>query len=248
MANKFGPQVDLGSNDELLWFWIRNNPPPALYFCHHSQFAASSARQVLPVEPDWLIEAMGVINFDTAQNNIEGPFPVGKGRVEIKSRPIMPGGNSRITMIDDSRGIVLQEDVYDVKGIRIASAVMSKHLHDPASERTLPRHVEIQWPTTHFSLSIDMADLKINQLTAPPADLFTKPTYPGYNEVDLRNPTASSCPARAARTKARRRRDIDRRRRHSRQPENPNGRCSRSDIHNRRPVKDFDVVAVPMDD
>ena len=30
-----GPEVDLGSNDELFWFWVRRNEPPAVYFARH---------------------------------------------------------------------------------------------------------------------------------------------------------------------------------------------------------------------
>lgn len=42
-----GPELDLGSNDELFWFWVRREQPPALYFCRHDQFAMSPARQSL---------------------------------------------------------------------------------------------------------------------------------------------------------------------------------------------------------
>ena len=30
-----GEELDLGSNDELFWFWARRSQPPALYFCRH---------------------------------------------------------------------------------------------------------------------------------------------------------------------------------------------------------------------
>ena len=39
-----GAEVDMGSNDELFWFWIRRNPPPTLYHCRHDKFASSAAR------------------------------------------------------------------------------------------------------------------------------------------------------------------------------------------------------------
>ena len=41
-----GPELDLGSNDELFWLWVRRNQPPAVYFCRHSQFANSNIRQM----------------------------------------------------------------------------------------------------------------------------------------------------------------------------------------------------------
>ena len=85
VAQKFiGPEVDLGSNDELLWFWMKRTQPPALFYCRHEQFAVSAARQIMPVEPEWLIEALGVVTFDPA-SHIEGPFAGGQ----------RPGGDSQ---------------------------------------------------------------------------------------------------------------------------------------------------------
>ena len=169
---------------------------PALFFCRHDQFATSAARQIIPVEPEWLIEALGVVTFDPAVQHL-GPTPVGAGRLEIRTQPSVPGkGFSRITIVDDSRGLVLEQHVYDPQGVRLASAVMSRHVRDPATEVTLPRHVEIQFPPAKLELSIDMADLLINQLTADQAaQSFVKPSYSGFNEVDLAQPNGLSPPA-----------------------------------------------------
>ncbi len=195
-------ELDVGSNDQLLWFWLRRAQPPAMFYCRHEQFATSAARQIIPVEPEWLIEALGVVTFDKA-GPIEGPSPVGSGRLEVKTRSITAGtAASRLTIIDDSRGIVLEQHVYDAQGVRIASAVMSKHVRDPASGVTLPRHVEIQMPPANLTLGVDMADLQVNQLTASPQELFTKPVYEGYNEVDLGNPNGALVPSASGPSRA----------------------------------------------
>ena len=137
VAQKFmSPEVDLGSNDELLWFWLKRAQPPALLYCRHNEFAVSSARQVMPVEPEWLIEALGIVTFDPA-SQIEGPFPTGVGRLELKSK-MPPGGlaASRITIIDESRGTVLEEHVYDSRGTRLAT----RHVEQARSRSGQRRH------------------------------------------------------------------------------------------------------------
>lgn len=192
VAQKFGPEVDLGSNDTVLWFWVKRAQPPALLYCRHDQFATSAARQMIPVEPEWLIEAMGVVTLEAAQ--VEGPMPVGKGRVELRSKAAAPGGVSKVTIIDDSRGVVLEQHVYDAQGIRLATAVLSKNVHDPATGVTLPRHVEIEWPPTKFNLSVEMAELLVNQLPDQP-ELFTQPVYNGYNNIDLAQPSGQPVPS-----------------------------------------------------
>jgi hypothetical protein len=194
-GEKFGPQVDVGSNSELFWFWIAQAQPPALYFCRHEQFATSAARQIFPVEPEWLIEAFGIVSFDRSQP-IQGPSPVGSGRVEIRSRSGAPGREtSRVTIVDDSTGLVLEQHVYDARGVLLASAHLSKHALDPASGAKLPRRIHILWPAAKFEVTVDMADLQVNQLPADPRELFTKPVYSGYNEVDLAQPGLQFAPA-----------------------------------------------------
>jgi hypothetical protein len=183
-----GPEVDAGSNELLFWFWVRRNQPPAMYFCRHDQFAYSPVRQVLPVEPNWLIEALGVVSFDPNGQN-QGPTAVGAGRLQVLSLiPSSTGGFQRITIVDDSRGVVLEEHVYDRQGTRLASATLSRHMRDPATGVTLPRHVEIQWPPAKFELGIDLGDVQINRLDPNSQQLWMMPTYPGYSPVDLAQP------------------------------------------------------------
>ena len=69
-----GAEVDLGSNDQLFWYWVRRDQPPAVYFCRHEQFAASRARQAIPIDPYWLIEALGVVGFRPGTAARKGPF------------------------------------------------------------------------------------------------------------------------------------------------------------------------------
>ena len=65
--------LDLGSNDAEFWFWIRRNDPPGVYFCRHDQFAAlSPARQMIPIQPDWLIDALGVSRSSIRRCRIKG--------------------------------------------------------------------------------------------------------------------------------------------------------------------------------
>ena len=44
-----GPELDLGSNDELFWLWAARMPGSSVFFARHDQFAASRARQMLAV-------------------------------------------------------------------------------------------------------------------------------------------------------------------------------------------------------
>jgi hypothetical protein len=109
-----GPELDLGSNDELFWLWVRHNQPPAVYFCRHSQFANSNIRQMLPVEPAWLLSALGMVGIDPA-SVISGPLPSvrGSGTVELRTWLPSAGGNlQRVLLIDATRAWVVEQHIY----------------------------------------------------------------------------------------------------------------------------------------
>ena len=192
-----GPELDLGSNDELFWLWVRQNKPPALFFCRHEQFAFSNARQIMPVEPEWLIEAVGLVHFDPAEP-LEGPFPVHGDRVEIHSRkPSMMGDLRKITVVDQWDGTVVEQDLYMPDGKLLALSRTSRYKHDPLSGAALPRSVDVEWPTAELSFHLDVTDWVVNAIPPDNVSLWTKPEYPGYPNVDLADPHLQFLPAGA---------------------------------------------------
>jgi hypothetical protein len=189
-----GPEVDLGSNDELFWIWVRRNPPPALYYCRHDQFAISAARQIMPVEPQWIAEAIGLPRFDPADLP-RGPTPVGAGRVQIQSvRHSSIGDLTKVTVLDPARGIVLEQDLYDPTAHLLAASRTSDHRRDPVTGAILPRHIEIDYPSAQLTMKIDIGDLQVNTLGPQNAALWTKPVYAGYQDVNLADPNQFAQP------------------------------------------------------
>lgn len=184
-----GAELDLGSNDERFWFWLRRNQPPTLYHCRHDQFAASSARQLLPVNPEWLLDAVGMVTFDPAGQH-SAPQKTRAGDWEIRSTVNGPTGPmSKTTVVDEAHGFVLEQHLYDERNTLIASALTSKHWRDPGSGAVVPQQIDINWPSTKFSLRLDVRKWVVNSIPADPTQLFTMPTYPGWAVVDLADPS-----------------------------------------------------------
>lgn len=189
-----GPELDLGSNDELFWFWVKRSEPPAIYFCRHDQFATSSARQVFPVEPQWLLEALGLLQINPAEVTY-GPAPVGGSRQRLElTLSGAAGARRKVIVFDDSIGAVVEQHMYDESGALLASALLSEHERDEATGTMLPREIRIQWPPTRFEMKIELADLQVNQLAGDPAQLWAKPEYRGWANVDLADPRAQLPP------------------------------------------------------
>ncbi|HTQ40664.1 MAG TPA: hypothetical protein VMJ32_16700 [Pirellulales bacterium] len=183
-----GAELDLGSNDDLFWLWVARNQPPATFVCRHDQFAMSNARQILPVEPEWLIDAAGLARFDTTQP-LEGPFPVHGDRVEIRSHRAMPTGEvTQITVVDQWEGAIVEQDVYNPQGQLLAVARASGFQRDAASGANLPHSIDVQWPTTQLSFHLDISGWVVNGIPPDNLTLWTKPEYPGFPNVDLADP------------------------------------------------------------
>jgi len=190
-----GPEVDLGSNDELFWFWVRRAPQAKVFYCRHDQFANSLARNFLPVEPAWLIEALGVAALDPAGDH-SGPVPKGQGRLQITTRlPRPEGAFQRVLTIDSARGWVLEQHLYDAAGQHIASAMMSGHRPDPVTGAILPRQVKIIWPATKFEMTIDLNNVTVNQLGGDPQQLWSMPNIVATDYVNLADPNLQMPPA-----------------------------------------------------
>jgi hypothetical protein len=195
--------LDLGSNDERFWALIdapqfASGLPRAVYHARHDQFRASQASQFLPFQPDWLIEAFGLVQFDPAGRH-EGPYSRGPGRLEIRSQvPSPDGGVTKLLVLDERYGWILEQHLYDAQGRLLASAYSSNQRYYPDSGVSLPHRVVVQLPQPNPSFQIDVQTYAVNQLYSDPAQLFAMPAFAGYQLVDLANPQSQVPPASPA--------------------------------------------------
>lgn len=188
----FGPEVDLGSNEEIFWFWIKRNPQPAVFYCRHDQFDTSLARNMLPVEPDWVIEALGIVTVDPTGEH-SGLAHSGQGRLRFEV-PVdtVHGRMTKLIEVDESQGWITAQHLYDSQRRRVTSAVASNHGRDPVSGVALPSRIEIQTQATEtspqFTMRVDLRNVRVNQLPANQAQLWTLPSYPGASPINLADP------------------------------------------------------------
>lgn len=172
-------QVDLGSNPELFWFWVRYNSPPGIYYCRHADFEQSPLRQQLPVDLDWVLESIG-FGGDHPDEQHLSLRPVGNGRLELRTtRPSPSGMLTKLTYLDANMGWVLEQNLYNgTDGRLIASTVARKHQRDPYTGTLLPGEVTLKWPSADVELTLDLGTIQFNQLRPNP-QLFTIPQIQG---------------------------------------------------------------------
>lgn len=190
-----GQEIDIGSNDELFWLWVRQNQPPGVYYCRHAQFANSNIRQIMPIEPSWLLAALGMVDIDPA-SVFDGPVPSERGHGTVELRTWLPsssGNLQRVLLIDATRGWVVEQHVYDPSGATLlASCVAESHRYYPLEQVSLPERITIRLPTANLALTINLGALQINQLQGDRRLLWSMPTPEGIPQYDLGGAAAGS--------------------------------------------------------
>lgn len=185
-----GTEVDLGSNDELFWMWAKRNDP-AVYYARHADVANGAARHLLPLPPSWLIEAIGLVQLDP-NGRWDGPHAHGLGRLKISTQVNSSSGMlTKVYVVDDQRGLILEQHVYDAAGQLLASAIASAHAYNAANQVTLPRRVDIQLPPAAASgiqgFALEVDGYTINALDGASEQLWAMPQKGNTPPVPLAN-------------------------------------------------------------
>jgi hypothetical protein len=193
-SSVLGQELDLGSNDELFWFWARRAQPPRVYYCRHAQFATSPARQALLVDPYWMIEALGISGFDPTLQH-QGPKARPDGRLEIQTARQTPSGPStKITVVDGRHGLVLEQKVFDCRGQLVAAAMTTQHRRDKVYGLATPTVVDLWIPAQKATLRLNLGDVEVNRTTPNPEQLWAMPSFEGWQPFDLCNPNLMAPP------------------------------------------------------
>jgi hypothetical protein len=191
-----GPELDIGSNDDLFWLWLRQHQPPTILYCRHDRYAQSQARQLLPIRADWMPELLGLVSF-RPEDSHDGPYPTADGRLEVRSRLSADGEELyKSTILDGTTGLVAEQHLFTPAGERLASVRTSRYRVDPASGAALPHLVEVSWPASGVDFKLELTAISVNGASPDPVALWQMPAYPGYEPVDLSDPSVVIGPPR----------------------------------------------------
>jgi hypothetical protein len=180
---------DLGSNEDFFWMTVRNfATTPDLYYARHDEFESQIDRDILPVSPVWLIEAMGISDLDLNML-AQGPTTRPDGLVEITTFVPSPIGNYlRTIAIDPKYGYTKQIFLRDPSMRLIANAYQANHQYYPSVQTSLPHSVRVQLMPmggNNMELDISIASYVVNALPLETMTQFTMPDTRSYNSRDL---------------------------------------------------------------
>ncbi|MFW6170739.1 MAG: hypothetical protein ACODAD_09635 [Planctomycetota bacterium] len=185
-----GRELDLGSNDELFWFWIRRAQQPGIYYARHEEFAVSPTRDLIPIEPHRLPDLLGLVRFEGGEQHV-GPT-VRDNLLEIRSRIASPDRDmTRVILLDATYGWIVEQHYYDANGQLLFSARAAEHRYYPNDAVTMPHRVEIQvlpGQPTQFAFEIEVGQFVFNRLSGEHSELWSLPTIEDVPAIDIADP------------------------------------------------------------
>ena len=189
-----GAGMDLGSNDEVFWFEVPEGVSKTLYYARHDQYRQQLERAILPVDPSWIMGALGLVQIDP--NTVDaGPVKRPDGRYEISSMVSMPNGiYHRIYFIDPQAGHVTDQYLYSPTGHLVAESHASQHAYYEQFQCSLPHVVQVKLTPNvgpPLEMKIEVGSYAINQLLVNDPAVFVIPTS-ASNVVDLTTVAAGS--------------------------------------------------------
>ena len=199
LSSLTGTEVDIGSNDDLFWVWSRwleppPGHPPAIFYARHSEFEQSPMKQMIPLEPRQIVEALGLTTLPP-NAQYEGPTPQGNGLVEIRMTTPGPRGPlTRVLLVHEQYGWIEQQHMLDANGQLIASMTGSRHRYYAEPQVVLPLHVELKLANPPITLVMDVADYQVNRIMGDPRQLWSMPQMPGYQALDMARPLVDPQP------------------------------------------------------
>ena len=100
------------------------------------------------------------------------------------------------TILDGTTGLVAEQHLFTPAGERLASVRTSRFRVDPPSGAALPHLVEVSWPASGVDFKLELAAITVNGASPDPTQLLQMPAYPGYEPVDLADPSVVIGPPR----------------------------------------------------
>lgn len=189
-----GSGLDMGSNNETFWFEVPNTAvSKTLYYANHEQYKQTLDRAILPVDPTWVMDSLGLVQIDPT-TVVSGPVLRPDGKLEIQSSMVMPAGTyQRVVFIQKDAGYVTDQFLYNPAGALVAQSQATNHQYYAAQQVALPHRVDLSLSPSAgppLSMRIDIGDYTVNQLLSGDPNLFVMPTSAAQT-IDLASPQAA---------------------------------------------------------
>ncbi len=179
-----GNEVDLGSNPERFWFWMRRSDVHGIMTASYDDVEAGKPLGPVPFQPEWLIESLGVIPI-TSDDFQMSERPGTPRCVALTSDQVTPAGKTvrRTMIVDVGHGTIAEHTLRDASGQLIARALLSQYQRERNGAR-LPHRIDLHWPDNGVELTLRIGQIEVNPVNVA-EQIWEMPSYPDSPVIDL---------------------------------------------------------------
>lgn len=196
--------ADIGSNEQQFWVWVKSGGVMAdsmLMFANHQEYAQSQVATVMPLEPRWITDALGLITFES-NGQYQGPITRSDGRLEIRAQEPTARGMMASTMVFDPKtGLLKQKAMYDAQGQMIGYCDIGEYQFFPEVDAAVPTSMTLHFrPGTDLAstATIQLSNIRLNGLYVDPNTAWSMPNPVGIQRVDLSRTPITPLPMQSA--------------------------------------------------
>ena len=173
--------VDIGSNNQEFWFWISQGKDEdgvaRVHYCSYADMAAGKARMPFPFQPDMIVAALGMGDYDpqkeyTIREDKETVSLVEKA-VSAQGQPVQKVTQFNKLTVKPNKPQVIAYYLLDDKGNEICKATVLDV--QTVGGAVVPQHVKLVWKTQQIEMSMRLFNTEVNKIDAPlAAKLFSR--------------------------------------------------------------------------
>jgi hypothetical protein len=185
-----GDLVDVGSNDEIFWFWTSAADKNSIFYAKHEEYPNSALGRMIPLDPSWIADAVGLVYLDPS-SRLDGPFPSNqKGMFDLRTWLDTPAGSlQRVITFDQSYGYVHAQYLYDPYGQLLAQIRGKEHRYDAAANVTLAHDITVSLPQLQATTQLNVRQYVLNSIGYDNGGrLWEPPAVEGAQMVDVAAP------------------------------------------------------------
>ena len=155
----FGREMDIGSNEDVFWFWSKRMRPSAIYFSSHKDLNKTNLKT--PLNPDWILESFG---FSTINKN-EIEFVKCGDYLGIKQYKLSNNCEQVciLTLLDQYSSRVVGKYLYDCEDHLLASVELKSYKVDSMTGIQVPNNILISWYDENIFMEWSIEDIILNK-------------------------------------------------------------------------------------
>jgi hypothetical protein len=184
-------EVDLGSNKDEFWYWIKRADPPAQVFCSYQALEEGRVKQMpFPFQPDWVLEAMGMGKYGPADKYTLDTSDKETLRLVEKTKSPQGVPVRKIIVFNRRKAERDQPQVTDyllvddASGKLICSAKI-KRRQVITGRGEIPKEMELNWPEAKVKLGLTIDRAQVAKEIPP--GVFVRTPLRDVPSYDLAN-------------------------------------------------------------